>query len=255
MRRVACAPAPHTLVAGCSDPAGTSESGSSGTCAQHTGAATRRQQHAGGRKRQTTLRRRAHYRGPRPAGTGMPVRTACSSPAMSHHRLRGGRRRPASTIDYNTWRPKAPGRRPNHCFTACRGSFEQMHLRAPQRSEGPKPGTFGRDGAKGKRGVRSWARAGRRRVGPGPSAVRRPCRALRAGDIARPSMVNRHAAIQAAQTRRPLHSAAVPRPTASASSALTDMKLGACIASGLRRHLRAARRPHPRRRPNARRAA
>ena len=41
-----------------------------------------------------------------------------------------------------------------------------MHLRAPQRSEGPTPGTFGRDGAKGKRGVRSWAKAGQRRVGP-----------------------------------------------------------------------------------------
>ena len=100
MRRVARAPAPHTLVAGCSDPQEQAQSGSSGTCAQHTGAATRRQQHAGVRKRQTTLRRRAHYRGPRPAGTGTPIRVACSSPAMSHQRPRRDCRRPASTIAY-----------------------------------------------------------------------------------------------------------------------------------------------------------
>ena len=247
MRRVARAPAPHTLAAGCSDPQEQAQSGSSGTCAQHTGAATRRQQHAGVRKRQTTLRRRAQYRGPRPAGTGTPVRAACSSPAMSHQRPRRDCRRPASTIAYKIWRPKAPGRRPNHCFLSSRSSHLNRctcvhHNAARDRRRGLSVETGRRERGAGDRGQRqdrdAWdLTVGRQAAMPGAARGRH-----------RASIDGQPPRGDPGRSGTPAPAICCgPLPAASASSALTDMKLGACIARGLRRHLRAAEgQPPPR---------
>ena len=169
MRRVARAPAPHTLVAGCSDPQEQAQSGSSGTCAQHPTAAMR--------DAKAATRGRAKAADNVAAARTIPW----AAPCWHWHA------RPGSLLLSCHVAPAPPQRLPtareHHCLQnmAPKGAgtttkpllslepqltFEQMHLRAPQRSEGPTPGTFGRDGAKGKRGVRSWAKAGQRRVGP-----------------------------------------------------------------------------------------
>ena len=60
------------------------------------------------------------------------------------------------------------------------------------------------------------------------------------GDIACPSMENHCAALQTTLARWFLCSADKPKPAASEDSALTDMKLGRCVPTYLRTHLRAA---------------
>ena len=97
-----------------------------------------------------------------------------------------------------------------------------------------------------------WERgASDREQGQGQSArrtflkVQRLSRALEVGDIACPSMENHCAALQTTLARWFLCSADEPKPAASEDSALTDMKLGRCVADYLRSHLRAAGRPLP----------
>ena len=180
------------------------------------------------------------------------IRVACSSPAMSHQRPRRDCRRPASTIAYKIWRPKAPGRRPNHCFLSSRSSHSNRctcvhHNAARDRRRGLSVETGRRERGACDRGQRQDRDAWDLTVG---------CQAAMLG-----AARGRHRASIDGQPPRgdPGRSGAPapafccgPRPAASASSALTDMRFGVPVAPALRSPHQAPEGPPPPRWTNGR---
>ena len=142
-------------------------------------------------------------------------------------------------------RPKAPRRRPNHCFLSSRSSHSNRctcvhHNAARDRRRGLSVETGRRERGACDRGQRQDRDAWDLTVGcqaAMPGAARGRHRASIDGQPARGDPGRSGTPVPAI--------CCGPRPAASASSALTDMKLGACIARGLRMHLRAAEGPPP----------